>query len=436
MLLAKGEKSMKRVELLLGVAVLGGWLGGGLPSAHASATTVTTYRTPQTFLPVHAGNTYVWNASHTRVRANLKHYQKTTLYATKKVRLTGRGTYYAVHSANRRVSGYVATGQLIAGRYYAGGYYRYPTKHILLSTDPYRGTQDGPTGQHMYGQFSKTGMRPYTRQPSIAQMKRVLSYYKDLKRADPLPSAIAWKARSGARVVLEDQPTKRGSAANHIRVPMLERYDGAKHFYDWSTRADYWVAKDLALVKGHALATYDLMGSARYTVAFGGFYYDFPDTRAQFVSAALGSSIQAVYGHGYGPKHDLTLVNRDGHPRYVTTANLFSIPADKPVLKHGIWYATQYVAPEQLTQHLDATKSRYYRLFDGAGFTQYHFVAGQWTEQWSVRFDTKGFKQVTITLTPAADKAAARHVATIDRSDAALLRYLYKPVSDYQAFLK
>jgi len=400
--------------------------------AHAQAS-------KQTYLPRYQGNTYVWNARHTRKMANLRHYQKTTLTASKRTKHAGK-VYYYVHSKRNKVKGYVAASRLIAGKYYKGGYYRYPTKHILLSTERYSGKDDDQTGQSMYGQYNLTHLAPYMKQPSVSQMKTVLAFYKNAKKSTAqLPSNIAWKAKTGARVVMEYQwPTT--NKADRYRFPMLERYNGSKPYCDWSTRENYWAAKDLAAEKGRAQTSYTY-DESQYTVAFGGTAYNLADPRTQVVMSAGSGTIKHIYGGGYGPNHDLSLVDIQTHPRYVATANILHISATHPQLKHGLWLTTQTMTAKQRTSQLNAKQSPYYRQVDGSGFTQYHYTKGKWQRQFSVSIIVETAGKVNVTLAQAqvgnSPWGTAQTITTVGQDPTTLLSYLYKPTSFYtQASVK
>ena len=401
-----------RKWLISGFVVLAVGLGGGVwdgTTAQARVKVQTTYRQKPTFLPLHSGNTYVWNAKHTKHLANLKHRQKTTLTATKRVTLTGHGTFYLVRA--KHIKGYVAAKQLLAGHYYAGGYYRYPTKQIALTTERYQAKHDELTGQTVYGQMLKSQITPFAKMPKVAALKKVLNFYNHTSKTTPnLPTILGWRAHPGVRVAMEYQwTTSTKTKWQRVQVPMLEMYVGDKSGWGWSTKATYRVAKDLAAVKSRPLVSYPTVATAATTIS--GLYYDFPSTTANFVVG--GQTIKRVYGHGYGSQHDLSLVDLNGHPRYVATAALKNIPATNPVLKRGIWQATQRMTTKLAATHLDSHKSRYYRALGSSGFTQFHYVAGTWVPQYGVYWRADA-KQTTTPL---------RATVTVQRSEGTLMSY-------------
>ncbi|MFC6182528.1 hypothetical protein [Lactiplantibacillus daowaiensis] len=397
--------------------------------------TLKTYKTKPTFLPLNAGNTYLWNASHTAHTGNLKAYQTTTLTATKKVTMTVNGetqTYYAVKNTRKKLAGYVLASQVVAGHYVKGGFYSYPTKGILLSTVRYR-TGDDATQTSLFGVKTKASLKPYTKHPSLAQMKKTLTFYNQNQKNKNLPTILKWRAASGVRVAMDDVWTTTNSA-DIVKVPMLEMFVGDKAGHSWADKATYKISADLAALNGKPKKTY---GTAMtYTVPFDGLYYNFPSTTATYVMAATNMDLKHLYQTGYGPKHNLALIDLDGHPRYVATKNILSIANTKPQLKHGIWYTTQDPTKTSV-KRLKTSRSKYYRVASENGFIQYHYTKGSWQPQYSIIFD-RNDRVVQVKLTKAtgtlADMQLSRTSQTIAKTttnNAKLLAYLYKPVSYY-----
>lgn len=416
-------------------------------STHPRPATLQTYRQKPTFLVKQAKNTYVWNARHTKRLKNLKSHLKMTLTATKLVtmRVNGKNArYYYVHNQNRHVKGYVKTTVVVAGRYVAGGYYSYPTKGILLSTVRYQPKEDAVGQADVFGTKSKTAMAPYLKTPSLKRMKATLKFYRQHVKSSQLPTSLQHRVTPGVRVTLQDVWTTTNKA-DIVKAPFVQTYAGSKKNPYWLKRANFTSAADLAATK---LQDVQSMGAAAaYTRNFDGFYYDYPSPTASFVTSALGGPIYHIYGAGYGAKKDLSLVDWNHHLRYVATANIFSIPNTKPVLKDGIWYTTQSMTAGTI-KNLDPAKSQTYRLIGGYYATQYHYAAGQWQSQLNIFLDPKNVTDnsgntVTVsvsrgtgTLLNPSDSGDFQPVQEIGIDDATALTYLYQPTAFYTAYLK
>ncbi|GAF35576.1 hypothetical protein [Lentilactobacillus farraginis] len=406
---------------------------------------------------------YVWNATLTKKRHNLKNYPRTNLYSTKRVTIKTNhyfGSYYYVHSANNKIKGYVWHNHLIQGTCFKGGFYRYPTLNVLLSNRPYRkGTGNSgmwnasgvySSATRIHGILNKDGLQKFSKVPALKQQKVVLNY---LKKSRPyLPKMIEYGNHNGARITMKKvyyEPFK------WVRIPMIEILNGNATSGNWEEINTFSAVLDLTTLPNGAkpIATYNVNKTS--VIPFGGRQFDFADPTPQFATYANGPIIH-IYGNGFGPKHNLSLVDLNRWLRYVPTRNILKLSNTRPTLKNGIWY----VAPtyqdnvsydahsKKILTQIDSSKSQYYRFADASGFTQYHYENGKWHGQYQVKFNSPDFNkgnQVSMTFANMITKSDGNDtwlsptnehvIKTFPGNDSEVLPYLYKSVSYYDTFL-
>lgn len=434
------------------------------PSA-AAKVTITTNKTfkKTSFLPNTNKNVYVWNAKYNKKLHNLKNYPRTNLYATKRVTIKTHnyfGSYYDVQSANKKIKGYVWHGQLIQGKYYKGGFYRYPTLNVLLSNRRYvKGNKPGywdASGIYSYanrinGTINKEHLQAFTKTPSFSDQKKVLTYLE--KDRPYLPKMLNYGNHNGARIVMRRTKTKVGQS---VRVPMIDILNDRATGNNWEEINSFASVLDLAKLPngGKPIATYDVNKTS--VIPFGGRQFDFPDPNAQF-SAAANGPITHIYGNDFGPDHNLSLVDQDRWLRYVPTSNILKLSNTQPTFKDGIWYypatfqndVSYSKYDQKMLSQMNPSESQYYRYVTPLGFYQYHYENGEWHGQYQAMFFSNQPTpngQVILTFAKLVTKSDAydtwvapenpHDIHTFSGNDATVLPYLYKPVSYYDAFVK
>ena len=437
------------------------------PATSVSAKTkITTNKTfkKTSFLPNSGKNIYVWNAAYNKKLHNLKNYPRTNLYSTKRVTIKTHnyfGSYYYVHSANNKIKGYVWHGQLIQGKYYKGGFYSYPTLNVLLSNRAFRRGASHSIGQwnasgiyassgRIHGKINQDGISRFAKTPSFSDQKRVLNY---LKKDHPyLPEMLNYGNHNGARIIMR----KVYDAPNHwVHVPMIDILNGNATSGNWEEINAFSAVFDLAKLPNGAkpIATYDVNQVS--VMPFGGRGFDFADPNAQVATYNSGP-ITHVYGNGFGPNHNLSLVDLNRWLRYVPTSNILKLSNTQPTLKDDIWYVaptfqgnvSNGVHQSNILKLIDTSKSQYYRYVTSYGFSQYHYENGKWQGQYQVIFNNPTFNpgnQIHVTFANLVLKTSGkdtwwspeneREIQSFNENDTEVLPYLYKPVSYYDGFL-
>jgi hypothetical protein len=306
-------------------------IAGQPTTAHASTakiTTIKTYQVKPTYLARYTKTAYMWNTHYTKAIHNLKNYPHTTLYATKKVTIKSKkhtATYYYVQSANKKVAGYVWHGYLIAGHYVSGGYYSYPSRGILLSSLRYQSQADDSLIEEVYvpGTKDKTALSDFATTPTTKQMVKVLSFYLKNPKNTDLPAFVRSSKTANARIALVNVwPTS--NKADVLRIPMFQVMPKQSEMSYFGNRTNFWAMQDLVALGAKPEKTYPMKatsGSTTTGIGIRTVRYNFPDETANALSNS-GGNLQAVYGDGYGKKHDLSLVALDGWLRYVNTSDL------------------------------------------------------------------------------------------------------------------
>ncbi|MCT2898220.1 hypothetical protein EFM54_04235 [Lentilactobacillus buchneri] len=421
------------------------------PSASAK-TKITTNKTfkKTSFLINTRKSVYVWNASYTKKLANLKNYPHTNLYSTKRVTIRTSsyyGSYYYVKSANHKIKGYVWHGSLVPGSYIKGGGYRYPTKHVLMSSTPYN-KKDWSTSNdirqtgRVFGVMNATSMKPYLKVPTTSQQKQVINFLK--KKNPNVPKMIENRVSRGVRISM----MKLYISGQTVELPMIETYP----YHYWMDVNSFYPVLQLSKLPNRAKPIRTYSDAKTVTTVFGSRTYDFEDPTAQSTSNMEEGPITKVYGNGYGPNHDLSLVDCRDRLRYVTTKNIISISNNQPTLRDGIWYVApsyQFVSigghEQKLRNLIDTSKSTDYRYVTPNGFTQYKYENNSWNPKFGLSFDFQknGDVKVTIhqlsgTLNHPKTVGDPQTIATLTgaNADAEMMTYLNHSAGWYDQYLQ
>ncbi|MDH5107080.1 hypothetical protein OQI89_14695 [Lentilactobacillus diolivorans] len=490
----------KRIVLAATGLMAAGFLGAITVTypAHAAY-----YRWTQTKLyspsvPYHAkysGTIYLWNAHHTRVVHNLKHYPRTTWYKTEAVKMTSgykSRIYYKVLSGNQKHAGYIWRGYLTPGvNPNAAGSGTTPSTSTGSSSGSTSGSSDTSGSSTtandgvIYSNVSAADAKKidtseydtdistyrhkapylsglesydaYAKVPTQSQIQTVVNFIK--KRNQELGinnmgvvdnNAQGWQ---NFRIVMRSVDTN----GTGPKVPFVEYmyYDledigtgyerGEPEWYRAGTFQAFYDAATATTVKQAPKST-NFDHPFPYVV-YAGLSYELP-------SQSLLCNYQGIY---YGdrlylkPGSQYTVFQDGDRLCYVRTANILDF-SNGPIVKNGIQYDD--IDPARDSSKLDPNKGKVYReITENYSFDEYHYENGKWQKVFSVRLnygeELTDKKSISISVsfydangrtTQAPGSEASPQKLPVDLTfpsknyDANYLSILYLPDSDFQRY--